>query len=78
MKPGEVKGSIEACFGKALEVELMGKFVQLSVVFNILSKGHPMIDYPSLSALLHFLKVCNYPNSHWLVNNGWEWASCLA
>lgn len=37
-----------------------------------------MIDYPEMSGLLHFLKVPNYPVSHWSINSGWEWASCNA
>ena len=37
-----------------------------------------MIGYPLITTLLYFSKVQNYPNSHWLVNNGWEWAICLA
>lgn len=56
----------------------MGKVVQLSVFFYILKRGCPMTDYPSMSTLLDFLKVCNYPNNHWSLNNGWECASCLA
>lgn len=56
----------------------MGKIVQLSVVFYILSRGHPMTDFPSIPTLLHFLKTQNYLNSHWSVNIRWEWARCLA
>ena len=37
-----------------------------------------MIDYPSLSSLLHFAKVFYYARSHWSINSGWEWASYLA
>ena len=58
--------------------EEVGKVVQLSVVFYLLSRGRPMTNYPSIPTLLHFLKTQNYPNSHWSVNNGWEWARCLA
>ena len=55
-KRSTVKGSIEDFIGKATEVQNMGKVVQLSVVFYILSRGCPMMDYPSITALLHFLK----------------------
>ena len=64
MKPTEVKGSMESLIGKAMEVEEKAKVFQSSVVFYILSKGHPMIDYPSLSSLLHFAKFCYYAMSH--------------
>lgn len=77
-KRSAVKGSIEDLIGKATKVENMGKVVQLSVVFYLLSRGRPMTDYPSIPTLLHFLKTQNYPNSHWSVNSGWEWARCLA
>ena len=60
-----------------MEVEDMSKSLWLSVIFYILRKGCVMIDYPSLSALLHILKVHFYPRSRWLVNIGWEWESCL-
>ena len=52
-----VKGSIEDFIGKAMEVQNMGKVVQLSVVFYILSRGCPMMDYPSITTLLHFFKI---------------------
>ena len=78
MKPGEVQGSINAIFAKESKVEEHEKFVQLSNVFHILSKGRLMTDYPEMSGLLHFLKVPNYPVNHWLINSGWEWASCIA
>ena len=64
MNPTEVKGSMESLIGKAMEVEEKAKVLQLSVVFYILSKGHLMIDYPSLSILLHFAKFCYYARSH--------------
>ena len=69
---------MEYFFRKAMEVQEMGKVIQLSVVFYILSKGHPMIEYPSLNSLLHFAKVHYYARSHWLIKNGWEWESYLA
>ena len=56
-KCSAVKGSIEDFIGKAIEVQNMGKVVQLSVVFYILSRGRPMMDYPSIIALLRFFKV---------------------
>ena len=77
-KHSTIKGSIEDFIGKATEVQNMGKVVQLGVVFYILSRGRPMMGYPSMTVLLHFLKTRNYPNSHWSVNNGWEWAKYLA
>ena len=48
-KRSAVKGSI----GKATKVQNMGKVVQLSAVFYILSRGHLMTDYPSM----HYLKT---------------------
>ena len=70
---------MKSLIGKVMKVQEMGKvLLQLSVVFYILSKGCPMIDYPSLSSLLHFAKVHYYARSHWSVNSGWEWASYLA
>ena len=68
---------MESLIGKAMKVQEMGKVLQLRVVFYILRKGCAMIDYPSLSSLLHFAKVCYDVRSHWSVNNRWEWASCL-
>lgn len=60
-----------------MKVQEMGKVLQLSAFFYILSKGHAMTYYPSLSGLLHFLKVRYYSRTHWSVNNRWEWSSCL-
>lgn len=72
-----VKGFIEDFLGRVMEVENIRKFIQLSVILYILCRGHPMIDYPSITGLLHFLKVYNYLNIQWLVNSGQEWAAYL-
>lgn len=67
MKLAKVKGSIGSYLGRLLESEQMGKFVQLSVVFYILKRGHPMTDYPSMSTLLNFWKFVTIPivTGHW-------------
>ena len=48
MKPTKVKGSIESLLGKEMEVEEMGKVLQLSDVIYFLTKGCAMTDYPLL------------------------------
>ena len=70
MRPIEVKHSIESLIGKEMKVEDMGKVVQLSVFFYILSKGCALTDNPSLSSLLHFGKKNYYTKSHLSINNG--------
>lgn len=71
------KGTLEAQFGKAMEAANLSKTIQMIVVFHILSRGHPMIDYPKYSSLLSYLNVPHYPYSHWSINPGWEWENCL-
>lgn len=61
-----------------MERSLLSKKIQLSIVFHILSKGHPMIDYPDHTKFLSFLQVSNFPSSHWSVTNGWKWVRYLA
>ena len=50
----------------------------MSVIFHILSRGHPMRDFLEYGNLLSFLRVPHYPMSHWSIYAGWEMASCLA
>ena len=71
-------GTIISQFGKTMERNLLSKTTQLSIVFHILSRGHPMTDYPYYMKLLSFLQVSNFPSSHWSVTSGWEWAKYLA
>ena len=37
-----------------------------------------MIDYPSLSSLLHYENFHYYVSSHSSINSGWDWEICLA
>lgn len=73
----ESRGSIEAQFGKIMVGVQLKKIVHLSVVFHIFTRGRPMIDYPEYNNLLSFLGVPNFPSTHWSINYGQEWASCL-
>jgi hypothetical protein len=52
--------------------------MQLSTVFHILSRGHPMMDYTNYKKFIYFLEVSNFPSSHWSVASGWEWKKYLA
>jgi hypothetical protein len=36
-----------------------------------------MTNYESMSKLLHFLDVKNFPKTHWSNTSGWEMASCM-
>ena len=60
-----------------MERNLVSKTTQLSIVFHILSRCHP-IDYPNYNNYVSFLEVSNSPSSHWYVTSGWEWARYLA
>jgi hypothetical protein len=71
-------GTIISLFGKTMERNLLSKTIQLSTVFQILSSGRPMTDYPNYMKYLSFLQVSNFPSSHWSVTSGWEWAKYLA
>lgn len=37
-----------------------------------------MNDYPEYKELLSFHGVPNFPNSHWSVSSGWEWATYMS
>ena len=50
-------GTIIFQFGKMMERSLLSKTTQLSIVFHILSRGHPMTYYPDYMRLLSFLQV---------------------
>jgi hypothetical protein len=43
----------------------------------MLAKGRPMTNFESMSKLLYFLDVKNFPKTHWLNTNGWEMASYM-
>ena len=61
-----------------METNLLSKTIQLSIVFNILSNGHPMTYYPKMTKYLSFIQVPNFPSSHWSLSSGWEWGKYLA
>jgi hypothetical protein len=48
------------------------KGVQFSTLFQILSHGHPMVDYCESQHLLRYLNVKNVPKKHWCETSGWE------
>ena len=50
---------------------------ELSTIFHILSRGHPMTDYPEYKNYLSFLDVSNFPSSHWSIMSNSEWAKYL-
>lgn len=56
----------------------MFKTVQLATLFNLLSRGSPMIDYSDIARLLIFPIVPSYLATHWSVNSGCDLTSCLA
>jgi len=41
------------------------KLVQFFVCFHMFVKGKPMIDYESMSKLLHFLYMKDFLKTHW-------------
>ena len=71
-------GTITSLFGKTMERNLLSKTTQLSTLFHILSRGLPMIDYLDYKNYVSFLKVSNFPSSHWCITSGWEWTRYLA
>jgi hypothetical protein len=71
-------GTITSLFGKMMEINLLSKTMQLSIVFHILSRGRPMTYYPDYKNFISFLEVSNFPSSHWSVTSGWEWEKYLA
>lgn len=70
--------TIKARLEHAVKDANLTKTVQMSVIFHILSRGHPMKDFLEFSNLLSFLNVPHYPMSHWSINVGWEMENCLA
>lgn len=50
----------------------------MSVIFHILSRGHPMRELLEYSNLSSFLRVPHYPMSHWSIYVGWKMENCLA
>ncbi len=40
------------------------KLVQFSICFHMMVESRPMINYESMSKLLHFLDVKNFPKAH--------------
>jgi hypothetical protein len=61
-----------------MEINLVSNTIQLRIVFHILSKGHPMTDYPDYMKYLYFLQMSNFPSSHCSLTSGWEWEKYLA
>lgn len=72
------RGTIIYLFEKMMERILLSKTIQLSIVFHILSKSHPMTDYLDHMKFLSFHQVLNFPYSHWSVTSGWGWEGYLA
>ena len=60
-----------------METNLLSKMIHLSIVFHILSYGHPMTYYPKMTKYLSFIQVPNFPSSHWSLLSGWEWGKYL-
>ena len=54
----ESGGTIKSQFGKMMETNLLSKTIQLSIVFHLLSNGHPMTDYPKMTKYNLFLFKC--------------------
>jgi hypothetical protein len=53
------------------------KFVQLAMLFHVLSHGCPMMEYEALRDLLKCLKTKHLPTKHWSDNSGWELAEYM-
>ena len=49
----------------SLHSKNMRKGIQFSTLFQILSHGHPMVDYCESQHLLRYLNVKNVPKKHW-------------
>ncbi len=56
------------------EVEDKQKLVQFAIVFNILSKGKPIIDYEDFNLCSSFLNLDLCPKKHWFNGAGWKMA----
>ena len=69
----ESGGTIKYQFGNMMETHFLSKTIQLSTIFNLLSNGCPMTDYPKMTKYLSFIQVPNFPSSHWSLSSGWEW-----
>jgi hypothetical protein len=57
---------------RGLHGENTRKRVKFSTLFQILSHGHPMVDYCESQHLLRYLNVKNVPKKHWCETSGWE------
>ncbi len=53
------------------------KLVKILICSHMLVEGKPMTDYESMSKLLHFLNVKNFPKTHCSNIVGWEMATCM-
>ncbi len=53
------------------------KLVKLFICSHMLVENKPMTNYESMSKLLHFLHVKNFPKSHCSNIIGWEMAVCM-
>jgi len=51
-------------FSLCQAIEDKEKLVQFAIVFNLLSKGKPMIDYEDFQPLFKFLKLWSMPRKH--------------
>ena len=71
-------GPISQVFDNAMTKSLQSKVFQLSTIFSIMMRGWPMNDYPEYKELLSFHGVPNFPNSHWSISSGWEWATYMS
>ena len=57
--------------------EYKPKGVQFATLFEILSHGHPMVDYERSEVLLKHIRVKNMPARHWSENIGWKMSKHL-
>lgn len=66
----EIGGTITAQFEKWLNTILVSKILQFFVIFTILKKGKPMIDFIDYKILFMLTNVQNLPSAHWLDRSG--------
>lgn len=48
------------------------------MIFTILKKGKPMINFIDYKILFKLANVQNLPSAHWSDRNYWEMSKCLA
>jgi hypothetical protein len=60
-----------------LLVKKIKRLVNFFICFHMLSKGRPMTNYESMSMLLHFLDVKDFPKTHWSNIVVWEMVACM-